>query len=189
MRKVCVPAETAETAVCAKWRPSESGEFMKWIQNFMKWIQAVQAVDCGEAVMCPSDPSLSWKTVFLAVGCAAGAQPSSGIALAKERDTSFLLRSHKVTHPSQASPHPMTYQSSMTEVKWSESRSVMSNSLQHHGLYNPWNSPGQNTGVGSCSLLQGIFPTQGSNPGLPHCRWILYQLSYQGSTKNLPNNH
>ena len=45
----------------------------------------------------------------------------------------------------------------------------------------PWNSPGQNTGVGSCSLLQGIFPTQGSNPGLPHCRQIFYQLSCQGS--------
>ena len=43
------------------------------------------------------------------------------------------------------------------------------------------NCPGQNTGVGSCSLLQGIFPTQGSNTGLPHCRWILYQLSHQGS--------
>jgi len=35
--------------------------------------------------------------------------------------------------------------------------------------------------VGSLSLLQGIFPTQGSNPGLPHCRQILYQLSHQGS--------
>ena len=44
----------------------------------------------------------------------------------------------------------------------------------------PWNSPGQNTGVGSLSLLQEIFPTQESNPGLPHCRWILYQLSHQG---------
>ena len=53
--------------------------------------------------------------------------------------------------------------------------------LRHHGLYSPWNSPGQNTGVGSLSLLQGIFPTQGSNPGLPHCRWILYQLSHKGS--------
>ena len=51
--------------------------------------------------------------------------------------------------------------------------------LQALGLYSPWNSPGQNTGVGNLSLLQGIFPTQGSNPGLPHCRWILYQLSYQ----------
>ena len=63
----------------------------------------------------------------------------------------------------------------------SESRSVMSYSLRPHGLYSPWNSPGQNTGVGCLSLLQGIFPTQGSKPGLPHCRWILYQLSHQGS--------
>ena len=47
--------------------------------------------------------------------------------------------------------------------------------------YSPWNSPGQNTGVGSLSLLQGIFPAQGSNPGLPHCRQILYQLSHKGS--------
>ena len=43
----------------------------------------------------------------------------------------------------------------------------------------PWNSLGQNTGVGSLSLLQGIFPTQGSDPGLPHCRQILYQLSHK----------
>ena len=47
-----------------------------------------------------------------------------------------------------------------------ESRSVVSDSLRPHGLYSPWNSPGQNTGVGSLSLLQGIFPTQESNPGL-----------------------
>ena len=45
----------------------------------------------------------------------------------------------------------------------------------------PWNSPDRNTGVGSLSFLQGIFPTQGLNPGVPHCRWILYQLSHQGS--------
>ena len=45
----------------------------------------------------------------------------------------------------------------------------------------PWNSPVQSTGVGCYSLLQGIFPTQGSNPGLLHCRWILYQLSHPGS--------
>ena len=97
---------------------------------------------------------------------------------------------------------------------------VMSDSLQPHGLYSPWNSPGQNTGVGpfpspgdlpnpgieprspalwvdslpaeprgkpkntgvgSLSLFQGIFPAQESNRGLLHCRWILYQLSYQGN--------
>ena len=99
----------------------------------------------------------------------------------------------------------------------SESCLVMSDSLQPHGLYSPWNSPGQNTGVGtfsrdlpkpgiepqsptlqadslptepqgkpkntrvgSLSLLQGIFPTQGSNPGFPHCRQTLYHLSHQG---------
>ena len=49
----------------------------------------------------------------------------------------------------------------------------------------PWNSSGQNTGVGTCSLLQGIFPTQESNPGLPHCRQVVYQLSCKGSPKIL----
>ena len=63
---------------------------------------------------------------------------------------------------------------------WSESSSVVSNSLWPRGLYSPWNSPGHSTGAGSLSLLQGIFPTQRSNLGLPHCRWILYQLSHQG---------
>ena len=58
---------------------------------------------------------------------------------------------------------------------------VMSDSLQPHRLYSPWNSPGQNTGMGSLSLLQGIFPTQGSNPGVLHCRRVLYQLSHKGS--------
>ena len=56
-------------------------------------------------------------------------------------------------------------------------------SLQYSGLENsmdcPWNSPGQNTEVGILSLLQGIFPTQGLNPGLLHCRQILYQLSHR----------
>ena len=61
----------------------------------------------------------------------------------------------------------------------------MSDSLRPHGLYSPWNSSGQNTGVGSLFLLQGIFPSQGSNPGLPHCRRILYQLSYQGSPQGM----
>ena len=55
------------------------------------------------------------------------------------------------------------------EVKW---KWLSCDSFRPHGLYSPWNSPGQNTGVGSLSLLQGIFPTQGSNPGLQHCRQI-----------------
>ena len=104
-----------------------------------------------------------------------------------------------------------------------KSCSVMSHSLLPHGLYSPWNPPGNNTGVGSLSLLQRTFPTQESNPDLSkwqadslpaeprrkpknigvgslsllqqifptqesnwdllHCRQILYQLSYQGSSK------
>ena len=66
-----------------------------------------------------------------------------------------------------------------------ESRPVVSNSLRPCGLYSPWNSLVQNTGVGSLSLLQGIFPTQGSNPDLSHCRWILCQLSHKGSPRIL----
>ena len=49
----------------------------------------------------------------------------------------------------------------------------------------PWNSLGQNTGVSSLSILQGIFPTQRSNPGLSRCRQILYQLSHSGSPRVL----
>ena len=63
----------------------------------------------------------------------------------------------------------------------SKGHSVVSDSLRPHGLYSSWNSPGQNTGVGSLSLLQGIFPTQGLNSGLLHSRQILYQLSHKGS--------
>ena len=61
----------------------------------------------------------------------------------------------------------------------------MSNSLQPQVLYSAWDSPGQNIGVGSHSLLQGIFPTQGPNLGLLHCRQILYQLSYQENSRIL----
>ena len=66
----------------------------------------------------------------------------------------------------------------------SESRSVMSESLWPQGIYSPWISLGQNTGVSSLSLLQGIFPTKGLNPTLPHCRQILYQLSHKGKPQN-----
>ena len=66
------------------------------------------------------------------------------------------------------------------------SRSVMSDSLQPNGLSPAWllsplDSPGKSTGVGSHSLLQVIFLTQGSNPGLLHCRQILYHQRQQGS--------
>ena len=74
---------------------------------------------------------------------------------------------------------------------WGCKESDMTEWLNCTELYSPWNSPGQNTGMGSIlppgvgSLPQGIFPTQGSNPGLLHGRWILYQLSHQGNPRIL----
>ena len=67
-------------------------------------------------------------------------------------------------------------ESPKVKVKVSQSCPTLCESMDCNS---PWNSPGQNTGVGSLSLLQGILPTQGSNPGLPHCRRILYQLSHK----------
>ena len=67
----------------------------------------------------------------------------------------------------------------------SEVHSVVSDILQPYELYSPWNSLGQNNRMGSLSILQGIFLTQGLNPSLPHCRWIFYQLSHKGSPRIL----
>ena len=67
----------------------------------------------------------------------------------------------------------------------SESCSVVSDSLRPQGLFSPWNSPSQKTRVGSFSLLQVIFPSQGMNPGFPHYRWTLYQLRHKGSQRKL----
>ena len=74
---------------------------------------------------------------------------------------------------------PKSYLRFFFKVKFAQSCPT----LQPCGQYSSWNSPGQNTGVGSLSLLQGIFPTQGSNPGLQHCRQILYQLTHRGRPK------
>ena len=79
------------------------------------------------------------------------------------------LPPHGLQHTRLPCPSP-------SPVKWSENLSVASDSLWPHGLYNPWNSPGQSTGLGSLSLLQGIFPTQGLNPGVLNCRQILLKL-------------
>ena len=52
-------------------------------------------------------------------------------------------------------------------------------------LLRPWNFPGKSTGVGCHFLFQEISPTQGLNPGLPHCRQMFYRLSHQGSPKKI----
>ena len=54
--------------------------------------------------------------------------------------------------------------------------------------YSPWDFPGKNIGVGCHFFLQEIFPTQGLNPGLLHCRHALYRLSHQGSPPELEYN-
>ena len=73
------------------------------------------------------------------------------------------------------------------------SHSVVSDSLPPHGLQPtrllcPWDSPGQNTRMGSLFPLQGIFPIQGQNPGFPHCRRILYKLSHKGTVEKVNRN-
>ena len=77
----------------------------------------------------------------------------------------------------------------MKEKSESESQSIMPDSWQPDGLYSPQNSPGQNIGVSSLFLLQGIFPTKGSKPGLPQCREILYQPSHKRNTIPLCGGH
>ena len=77
-----------------------------------------------------------------------------------------------------------TFLQSRHEVKW-KLLSCGQLFATPHVLYNPWNSLGQNSGVGGLSLLQQIFPIQESNQGLLHCRRILYQLSHQGSQEDI----
>ena len=72
-----------------------------------------------------------------------------------------------------------------SEVKWKSLSHVWLFATPWTSPWDPWNSLGQNTRVGSLSLFQGIFPTQGLNISLPHCRQILYQLSHQGRPRIL----
>ena len=100
-----------------------------------------------------------------------------------------LLPSHPTTLDNHRTPSwaPSSIQQFLTsylfwsEVKW-KLLSLVWLFVTSWTIYSPWNSPGQNTGVGSLSL-QGIFPTQGLNPSLPQRIWgqILYQLSHKGS--------
>ena len=95
----------------------------------------------------------------------------------------YLVSLHPQSFPCLLSSDSLKQITDIKSFLWyfTECRLVVSNSLRPHGLYSPWNFLDQNTGVGSPSLLQGIFPAQGLNPGLPHCRQIHYQLSHQGS--------
>ena len=103
--------------------------------------------------------------------------PSCHISGSIRLDIKSTMNAICLNHSETISPPLVLGKIVFHEIGESESHSVVSHSLQPHGLYSPWNSPGQNTGVGSLYLPQGIFPTQGSNPGLLRCMWSLYQLS------------
>ena len=121
-------------------------------------------------------------------------------ALEKEMATHSSVLAWRIPGTGEPGGLPSVGSQSWTRLKWlgssslsskivrsytlseSESCLVMFDSLWTRGLYSPWSPLGHDNGVGSLSLLQGIFPTQGSNPGLSHCRQILYQLSHKGSS-------
>ena len=104
----------------------------------------------------------------------------------KKYQRNFARRKHKrKKRPTQNKPKTVkkvVIGSWKLKVKVTQSRLTL---CDPHELYTPWNSLGQNTGVSSLSLLQGIFPTQGLDPGLPRCRRILYQLTHKGSPRIL----
>ena len=92
----------------------------------------------------------------------------------------MLVKGYKHSHITQISSGDLM---NSMKVKMNVSQSCMT--LCDPMDCSSWNSPGQNTGVGNLSFLQGIFPTQGLNSGLPHCRQILHQLSHKGTPRIL----
>ena len=122
------------------------------------------------------------------------ALPSKGRAPGREgtqNGAEHLVRSHNPQEPS-CLLLPTALQSTCFVIRtlqmsaWSLDH--VTYSLQPQGLYSPWNSPAETTGEGSCSFLQQIFLTQGSNRGLLNCSQILYQLSSWGSPNSFPRS-
>ena len=98
-----------------------------------------------------------------------------------EGNGEILFQKHRFTEKSKH-----TQKNMLCKKRNSVSHSVVSDSFVTHGLQLtrllcPWDSPGKNTGVACHSLLQGIFPTKESNPGLLHCSQIPHRLNHQGS--------
>ena len=113
-------------------------------------------------------------------------QPHVLLSLLPLEPPSCSLSRPSTSSPSTGLSFPCTEQlPAIYFTQESGSHPVVSDSLRPRELYSPWNSAGRNTGVGSLSLLQGIFPTQELSPGLPHCRCLLYQLSHNGSPRTL----
>ena len=114
----------------------------------------------------------------------------------QKQKNAFSCTHHQTTHHfiflehSSSENNHKTYFIILFSKRESVSHSVASDSLTPHGLWPsrllcPWDCPGKNIGVGCHSLLQGIFPTQGQNPGLLHCTQILYHMNHQRSPCHL----
>ena len=146
----------------------------------------------------PASASFQVSWFFASGGQSIGASASASVLpmtdwfdlLVVQRTLKSLLQHHRLKasilrHSAffmvQFSHSYMTTVKSIWKVKVAQSCPTLCDPMD----CSPWNSPGQYTGVGSCFLLQGIFPTQGSNPGLPHCRQSLSQLSHKGSLVDL----
>ena len=140
------------------------------------WVQSLGQEDPLEKKMATHFSTLAWR---IPVDKEAWRATVHGVAKSRIQLGDWTTTEYWVT-----SFLPPTVR--MVMKSESERHSVMSDSLQPHALLparflSPWNFPGKNTGLGTCFLLQGIFPTQGSNLSLPHCRQILYHLRHQGS--------
>ena len=108
-------------------------------------------------------------------------EPAHSRACAPQQEKPPQWRAHALPWKNSPCSPQQDRKSLHSNKKSSQIHSVVSRSLRPHGLYSQWNSPGPNTGVGTFPFSRGIFLTQGSNPGLPHCRQILYQLSHKRS--------
>ena len=131
----------------------------------------------------PMDSSLAWTVASLSMGILQ-ARILEWVAMLSSRWSSWPRDQTQVSHVSCTGKQislPLA-PPGKPQIKYCESESGL---FATPWIYCPWNSPGQNIGVGSLSLLLGIFPAQGLNPGLPHCRWILYHLSHKGSPRIL----
>ena len=142
------------------------------LARILDWVALSFCIDCGCGVTFP---------VFI-FSCTVWAAWEPGALKTWLEVRQWPLRPHVACVTSQF----IVMETSAFGSGESESLSVVSDSLGTHGLYSPCNSPGQNTGVGNLSLLQGIFPTPGSNPGLRTAGDSLPAES-QGKPRDLPN--
>ena len=101
--------------------------------------------------------------------------------MVKQGHVYLLVQSYLRQGARQYSPSTVPNKGKWNEVKVAQLCPTLCNTVD----CSPWNSPDQNSGVGSLSLIQGISPIQGLNPGLSHCRQILYQLSHKGRPRIL----